>query len=528
MGILDANSPFGSSMDDPRTLAMLALAGGMIKGDFGGGLLAYGQAYNGAQDAGMKRKLTQAQLENYNSEVRVRDQKLKDDQEFSAWMAARGGGSGAPAAPVAGASNFGIGLPEGGGLLRPQSQAPAQSSQPSWLMNLSPEEQFFMKLRGKDPVDIIKENKPKWENVNGNLVNTNAPGFAGGFQPGMSVSSSGQAMMWQPDGSGGLVFGAPKGALDAYGAYQDRGEASKAKYDLTNYTPQGSNPRMTTRAALVADPAIGGPGVNSQSGNTPAAEAERTRILQTELQAATQRAQQLQSDPRATPDLLRRAQSDVSDLNRQLGRQGGAAGGGIVLQSPAENARAEALARGEADRSNESSAKGIQFNDFRDQARIARSLLSLDPTHSVPGAGIDAVSNFFGHATQGGKVANQLDLIGSWMTQNVPKAPGAQSNYELTQYQQAAGQVGNRSAPIENRVAALDTLENLISTWEKRRATGAPAPNEPAGTRFANGKVSEAQPLPAAPSPKNLERGKPYTLPDGRVGVWDGMGFKVQ
>jgi hypothetical protein len=505
MGLLGDGGIFGSSMDDPRTIGLLALASGMIKGDMGGGLLGYAQGYQGAQDAGMKRKLTQAQLENYNSEVEARKQKLKDDQDFSAWLAQRMGGGQPPQSPQAGsASNFGVGMPESGASMLPQSQPqqrqPSQAQGGGWLMGLSPEDQFYMKLRGKDPMDVINSNKPKWENVNGNMVNTNDPTFRGGFQPGMSVSSDGRATMWQPDGKGGLVFGAPQGALPTFSAFQDAAEAAKAKRDPFTFTPQGaSNPVLTTRESVV----------NPQSGNTSQAETQRTFILQNELKAETARFAQLQTDPRATPDMVRRSQENITGLNRELARQGAGAGAaaGIALQSDAEKAKAEALAKGDAERTNASLEKGVQFNDFRDQARIARSLLGLDPTHSVPGAAIDATSNFFGHATQGGKVANQLDLIGSWMTQNVPKAPGSQSNYELTQYQQAAGQVGNRSAPIENRVAALDTLENLIATWEKRRATGAAAPNEPSGTRFANGKVTEAAPPPAVPMKGMIRNG---------------------
>lgn len=60
MGLLDGM--LGTSMNDPRTAAILALSGNMVRGDFGGGLLGAGQAYQQAQDASLKRQMTMMQL----------------------------------------------------------------------------------------------------------------------------------------------------------------------------------------------------------------------------------------------------------------------------------------------------------------------------------------------------------------------------------------------------------------------------------------------------------------------------------
>lgn len=53
----------GQGFEDPRSAAVMALAGGLLRGDFGGGLLGANQAYAQSQDGAMKRQLAQAQLE---------------------------------------------------------------------------------------------------------------------------------------------------------------------------------------------------------------------------------------------------------------------------------------------------------------------------------------------------------------------------------------------------------------------------------------------------------------------------------
>jgi hypothetical protein len=62
----------GQGFEDPRSAAVMALAGGLLRGDFGGGLLGANQAYAQVQDGAMKRQLAQAQLEETQAQAAQR------------------------------------------------------------------------------------------------------------------------------------------------------------------------------------------------------------------------------------------------------------------------------------------------------------------------------------------------------------------------------------------------------------------------------------------------------------------------
>jgi hypothetical protein len=91
---------------------------------------------------------------------------------------------------------------------------------------------------------------PKWENINGNMVNTNAPNFTGGFQSGFKAADNGQVTMFHPDGQGGMIVGAPKGALDTYNAFRNIDEAAKAGFKLEKVTLPGGQEVMLTADQL--------------------------------------------------------------------------------------------------------------------------------------------------------------------------------------------------------------------------------------------------------------------------------------
>lgn len=62
----------GQGFEDPRSAAIMALAGGLLKGNFGGGLLGANQAYAQSQDGALKRRLAQAQLEESQAQTMQR------------------------------------------------------------------------------------------------------------------------------------------------------------------------------------------------------------------------------------------------------------------------------------------------------------------------------------------------------------------------------------------------------------------------------------------------------------------------
>ena len=66
------------------------------------------------------------------------------------------------------------------------------------------------------------------------------------------------------------------------------------------------------------------------------------------------------------------------------------------------------------------------------------------------------------------------------MIQNIPKAPGAQSEAELRDYKTAAGLVGDRTVPVPDRLAAVEAVNQFIDLWESRMNKGVTvAPSNP-------------------------------------------------
>jgi len=121
----------------------------------------------------------------------------------------------------------------------------------------------------------------------------------------------------------------------------------------------------------------------------------------------------------------------------------------------------------------------------------ARKLIPL-ATGSMMGAARDVVLGAAGVATEPSKAAAKLETLAGWMVANVPRMEGPQSNFDVENYKTMAAKVGNRSAPIEERLAALDTLEMLHEKYRGINATkGVSQPDssapsgETAAQRFA-------------------------------------------
>jgi hypothetical protein len=252
-GLLDF---FGNGWDDPKSNAVMALAGGLLDGDFAGGMKGYAGVMAGAKDAQLKRAMQQAQIDKYGADTEIDKQKLslsqgkeKRDNDFESMMMDSikkrlGGGVAMPNMPVTGSggNQGGQGTPNSG-----QSfEDPFAGVNPMAMM---------LDMRnnsGKKIGDWVNDRTaPKWENINGNMVNTNAPNFTGGFQSGFKAADNGQVTMFHPDGQGGLVVGAPKGALDTYSAFRNADEAAKSRTSLTTITrPDGTTSLMPNDLVL--------------------------------------------------------------------------------------------------------------------------------------------------------------------------------------------------------------------------------------------------------------------------------------
>ena len=80
-----------------------------------------------------------------------------------------------------------------------------------------------------------------------------------------------------------------------------------------------------------------------------------------------------------------------------------------------------------------------------------------------------AANQVTGRSTKMSKADSRLDVIAADLTSNVPRMEGPQGVADLQLYKQAAGDVGNRNLPFEDRLAALETIK---STNEKYARAG--------------------------------------------------------
>jgi hypothetical protein len=215
------------------------------------------QGLNAQQQNALKMKLLQSQVDENASQNALRQSQLAAQQRRDAYFMGdgMGGGATAPAAGLPGSA----GLPGGAPMAAPGvaaagapvaaggdkfSQLAAQYGVPRDALVMD-----YMNNGGKGIAAMIeKRGTPNWQNVNGNLVDTNASGFKGGLQAGMASSADGKVTAWQPDGQGGLVVGAPRGALDTFSAYKSA-EANLKPFKFFN--PATQREEYTTEGAVV-------------------------------------------------------------------------------------------------------------------------------------------------------------------------------------------------------------------------------------------------------------------------------------
>lgn len=184
----------------------------------------------------------------------------------------------------------------------------------------------------------------------------------------------------------------------------------------------------------------------------------------------------------------------------------------------------------------------------------AESLLNQGPTGSRIGQLRDLAGDVIGKTTTSGDLASQLDIVGASMTMNVPRYSGPQSDKDIFAYREAAGQVGNRGLPIDQRLSALREIKAINERQKRYYAenlfqktqiappsmTGQPL-RPPSGVTYATGGAtapnvgSAAAAQSGAATPGALPAGMPPALPyagrtskgpDGRLYISDGKSWK--
>jgi hypothetical protein len=466
----------GQGWEDPQSQANMALAAGLLQGNMGAGLLGANQVYAQAPANAMKLKMAQAQMDNYASEIEARKLKTIQDQRqqkmmesfFPGMFGSQGASGAAPGtATLGGPAAPGQAVP--GGV---PGQVPAQGGNDimalSQRLGIPPQaiQADIVFNGGKKISELLdKHGSPDWQVTNGYRWNKNDGGGAG-FMPFLNTSQSGQTSMGRIGPDGLPVVSAPQGAMETYAGYQNVQEGTKANYDVMPVTPAGQAPQLTTRGALATNPQVQGRVV--PPAQQAAADRERHAILGQEVAKA--QAQLNEALSRGDQSAVARAQTDLASLNREMG--GRRPSIGMPLQSPEEALRAQKGVEADSARNVALAGEAQKSKDTLANISQARELLKAGPTSSGIGSVVDSALALGGASTKGADVAAQLDTLSGWMVNNVPRMEGPQSNFDVQNYKTMAGLVGDRTKPLSQRLAALDTLEGLQKKYAHLNSGG--------------------------------------------------------
>lgn len=202
-------------------------------------------------------------------------------------------------------------------------------------------------------------------------------------------------------------------------------------------------------------------------------------------------------------------QRETNDINREASQSQIVDGpnGPMVVNKATTLARPVATIDGQPLLNKDSpAAKNAQMADkMTGQISLARDLIK-NATSSGAGRLIDKVGDFVGVSTKGADAAAALETLSGWMTSNVPRMEGPQSNADVETYKTMAARVGDRGMPVSQRLAALDTLEQLIQKYSGKPGTGPqgmvvpPPPPAGSGPRLAPpSRYSGATPIGSRP-----------------------------
>ena len=95
-------------------------------------------------------------------------------------------------------------------------------------------------------------------------------------------------------------------------------------------------------------------------------------------------------------------------------------------------------------------------------------------TGSYMGTAVDQGMRVFGKSTAGDLATGQLQALEGALVAKMPKMSGPQSDKDVALYKQMAGVIGDPTIPVERKLAALQTVEEI-----QRRYAGAPMPMMP-------------------------------------------------
>lgn len=126
--------------------------------------------------------------------------------------------------------------------------------------------------------------------------------------------------------------------------------------------------------------------------------------------------------------------------------------------------RAKATEKAAVSMEEDLAKKGIKAKNMNDLIEEARRNLA-NASGGYAGTAASAVKGAVGMSDKTTQANQKLKLIGGWMVSNVPRMEGPQSDFDVKNYREMAATVGDTTIPIEDRMAALDTLQQLQSKY---------------------------------------------------------------
>lgn len=392
-GLLDF---FGNGWDDPKSNAVMALAGGLLDGDFAGGVKGYSGVMAGAGDAKMKRLMQEAQIAKYGADTEMDKQKMSLDQakakragdmESLLMGMFKGndlGGVVTPNMPVTGSQ-------------QPQQMGGAQGrGDPFAGVDRTALMLDYMQNGGKKMGDWVNDRtKPDMAVTDGYAYDKNRLGA--GFMPFLRTDASGKTSMGQVGANGLPVVSAPEGALATFNAYRNADEAVKNQNSLSTVTLPGGGTSMVTNDALL-NAARGGQSQQPRPMQAPMGQPQANKtpwISQDKQSGMLEILNQELRNPRNSPE-------DIASIKREIARAGGqpqqapsqapqsAPSFGLPLQSLSEKERTSAENKAYETKLVEQTKADIQPTQAK-QANIsaaenAISLVEKALTH--PGLGV--------------------------------------------------------------------------------------------------------------------------------------------
>lgn len=485
----------GNGWDDPQSAAIMALAGGLLQGNFGAGLMGANTAFQEHGDRRLKRGLLEAQIEETRAQADERKLKGQRARELDALVSGIFG-SGGVSAPQVSAGAFAPAA-DGMGPTMPPTMA-GMSAPGSRLAGLGIDQLAALKMRGLDLTDIHKYANDPLKLEGGSTYQNRVTGQ----REYMPKVPEGVA----PDGSGfyGALPGLPAALSAIEGAKMGAQEDAKAARDLVRvYNPRTQREELVPRSQVLGQQPQQStqmpPQMPRQPMGQPIAEAGMRGNFVGDPAQVMEAISQIR-DPQERANAMAAFQEQAR-RTRGFSEGGGFAAGpsaGEAADAAGAKVRAEADARAAAERDATFAKGGANSKDTLTYIAEARKLLAQKPTASGIGSLVDAGANFIGTSTKGADVAAQLDTLSGWMVSNVPRMEGPQSNFDVQNYKTMAAMVGDRNKPLSQRLKALDTLEGLQQKYAHLNGSGqAPAGAPPAvgtvrsGYRFKGGNPAD-------------------------------------